>query len=113
MATLSAIEEENLLTRATVLGNAISRGLAEKLADVPGVRTIRHKGLMIAVELEDACGELVARGLDAGLLINVTAEKVVRLLPPLIMTDEQAQLVVDGVAGLIIEFTTARHAEVS
>jgi acetylornithine aminotransferase len=59
---------------------------------------------MIAVELEQACGELVARGIDAGLLINVTADKVVRLLPPLIMTDEQAQLLVDGVAGLIEAF---------
>ena len=112
-ATLSAIEEDHLLPRAATLGNAIANGLREKLAGVPGVRTVRNKGLMIAVELEEACGELVARGLDAGLLINVTAEKVVRLLPPLIMTDEQAQLLVDGVAGLIAEFNTARNAEVS
>jgi len=112
-ATLSTIEEENLLPRAAALGNAIANGLREKLAGVPGVRTVRNKGLMIAVELVEACGELVARGLDAGLLINVTAEKVVRLLPPLIMTDEQAQLLVDGVAGLIVEFNTARNAEVS
>ena len=113
MATLSVIEEENLLQRAAALGDAITNGLREQLAGIAGVRTIRNKGLMIAVELEDACGELVVRGLDAGLLINVTAEKVVRLLPPLIMTDEQAQLLAGGVARLITEFTTARHAAVS
>ena len=104
MATLTVIEEGNLLPRAAVLGDRIAAALSQRLAGVHGVRQIRHKGLMIAVELEQACGELVARGIDAGLLINVTADKVVRLLPPLIMTDEQAQLLADGVAGLIEAF---------
>ncbi len=113
MATLAVIEEENLLPRAAALGNAIAGGLSGKLAGVPGIKEVRNKGLMIAIELEEACGELVARGLEAGLLINVTADKVLRLLPPLIMSDEQAQLLIDGVADLITTFTSKRQAAVS
>jgi acetylornithine aminotransferase len=113
MTTLSIIEEENLLPRATALGDEITRTLGEKLSDVPGIRQLRNKGLMIAIELEQPCGELVARGLEAGLLINVAADKVVRLLPPLIMTDEQVQILVDGLAGLIAAFTTASAAEIA
>ena len=111
MTTLSIIEEENLLPRATALGDEITRALGEKLAGVPGIRQLRNKGLMIGIELEQPCGELVARGLEAGLLINVAADKVVRLLPPLILTDEQVQILVDGVAGLITTFTTASATE--
>ena len=113
MTTLSIIEEENLLPRATALGDEITRALGEKLSDVPGIRQLRNKGLMIAIELEQPCGELVARGLEAGLLINVAADKVVRLLPPLIMTDEQVQILVDGLAELIAAFTTASAAEIA
>ena len=111
MTTLSIIEEENLLPRATALGDEITRALGEKLAGVPGIRQLRNKGLMIGIELEQPCGELVARGLEAGLLINVAADKVVRLLPPLILTDEQVQILVDGVARLITTFTTASATE--
>ncbi len=113
LTTLAIIEEDELLARAAALGDQITRGLGEKLTDVPGIRQRRNKGLMIAVELDNSCGELVARALDAELLINVTADKVVRLLPPLIMTDEQAQLLVDGVAGLIAAFNAASPVEVS
>jgi acetylornithine aminotransferase len=113
MTTLTVIDEDNLLARANELGEAITGGLARKLAGVPGIRQLRNKGLMIAIELDEPCGELVARGLEAGFLINVTADKVVRLLPPLIMSDEQAQQLVDGVAALITAHTTARRAEVS
>ena len=113
MTTLSIIEEENLLPRAAALGDEIVRALGEKLSGVPGIRQLRNKGLMIAIELEQPCGELVARGLDAGLLINVTADKVLRLLPPLILTDEQVQFLVNGVAGLITTFTTASAAKIA
>jgi acetylornithine aminotransferase len=113
LTTLSIIEEENLLPRAAALGDEIARALGTRLCDVPGIQQLRHKGLMIAIELEQACGELVARGLEAGLLINVTADRVVRLLPPLIMTDEQAQILVDGVAGLITTFSTTSATEIA
>ncbi len=111
LTTLSIIEEENLLPRAAAMGDEIIASLGEKLAGVAGVRQMRNKGLMIAIELEQPCGELVARGLEAGLLINVTADNVLRLLPPLIMTDEQAQILVDGVAALITAFSIASAAK--
>ena len=65
------------------------------------VKEIRGKGLMIGIELDSPCGDLVARALDKGLLINVTAEKVVRLLPHLTTTDEEAEQIVDIVSELI------------
>ncbi len=113
LTTLAIIEEDELLTRAAVVGDQVTRALGDKLSGVVAVRQRRNKGLMIAVELDRVCSELVARGLDAGFLINVTADKVVRLLPPLIISDEQAQLLVDGVAALIATFTKASAAEVS
>ena len=61
-----------------------------------GVKEIRGKGLMIGIELDRPCGELVKAALDRGLLINVTADNVVRLLPPLVMSEAEAQQLVDG-----------------
>ena len=66
---------------------------------------------MIGIELDRPCGELVERGLEAGLLINVTADTVVRLLPPLNMKDAEVQLLIDGVSGLIRTFLTAGTAD--
>jgi len=65
------------------------------------VRDVRGLGLMIGIELADPCGELVGQGLDAGILINVTRDNVVRLLPPLTLSDAEADAVVDGVVRLI------------
>lgn len=110
MTTLSVLEDEGLLARAVELGDAITASLREKLADTPGVIQIRNKGLMIAVSLDRPCGELVARAIEAGFLINVAAGTTVRLLPPLIMTDEQAQMLADGVSALITEFCVTAPA---
>lgn len=110
MTTLSVLEDEGLLARAVELGDAITASLREKLADTPGVIQIRNKGLMIAVSLDRPCGELVARAIEAGFLINVAAGTTVRLLPPLIMTDEQAQMLADGVSALITEFCATAPA---
>ena len=104
MTTLEIMEEESLLTRAVELGDGIASSLRDKLADTAGVRQVRNKGLMIAIELDRPCQELVSRGFEAGLLINVTAGSAVRLLPPLIMTDEHSRIVVDGVSALIKTF---------
>jgi acetylornithine/N-succinyldiaminopimelate aminotransferase len=65
---------------------------------------VRGKGLMIGIELDRPCTDLVGQALAAGLLINVTADKVVRLLPPLVLEDEQAQLLVDTLEQLIRHF---------
>jgi acetylornithine/N-succinyldiaminopimelate aminotransferase len=68
------------------------------------VKDIRVKGLMIGIELAHPCGELVQQALDAGLLINVTADNVVRLLPPLNFTHEQAGLLIDTLVPLVLDF---------
>jgi acetylornithine aminotransferase len=68
------------------------------------VTEIRGLGLMIGVELDRPCGDLVTRALESGLLINVTADRVVRLLPPLVIGEREARALVDGLAPLIRQF---------
>jgi len=104
LTTLEVIEHDGLMARAVELGNAIRGGLREALAGVAGVVDVRGEGLMIGIQLDRPCGELVARGLAAGLLINVTADSVVRLLPPLVYTDTDARKLVEMLAPLIREF---------
>ena len=104
LATLDAIVDDRLMENAVQVGDAIRSALREALKGVAGVVDIRGKGLMIGIELDRPCGELVARGLEAGLLINVTDERVVRLLPPLIFTNVDAQALVDALAPLIRDF---------
>ncbi|HET7158792.1 MAG TPA: aminotransferase class III-fold pyridoxal phosphate-dependent enzyme, partial [Burkholderiales bacterium] len=104
LETLAIIEEDGLMQNAVETGAFICKGLRERLAGVSGVRDVRGVGLMIGVELEVPCGELVTRALDAGLLINVTADTVVRLLPPLIYTRADAQRLIDTLVPLITTF---------
>ena len=103
-AVIDTIEEQKLLARARELGNRIMTGLKKNLADIEGVKDIRGLGLMIGIELDRDCPELVQQALDKGLLINVTAGSVVRLLPPLILTDEQADQIITTVCDLIKAF---------
>ncbi len=107
LTTIACIEEEKLRENAVAQGEAIRRGLSEALAGVSGLVEIRGKGLMLGIELDRPCGELVAKGLEAGLLINVTAEKVVRLLPALTFSAADTQELVQRLAALIKEFLTA------
>ena len=107
LTTIACIEEEKLRENAVAQGEAIRRGLSEALAGVSGLVEIRGKGLMLGIELDRPCGELVAKGLAAGLLINVTAEKVVRLLPALTFSAADTQELVQRLAALIKEFLTA------
>lgn len=104
LTTLECIESDGLMLRAEQLGNALRQGFSEKLKDVPGIVDIRGQGLMIGIELDRPCGELVARALDAGLLINVTADKVVRLLPALVLSDAEAKELVERLSLLISDF---------
>ena len=101
---LETLESEGLVDRATDLGNQLKTGFRQALARQPGVRDIRGLGLMIGIELDRPCAELVGQALEAGLLINVTAERVIRLLPPLILERDQVALLVDRLAGLIVAF---------
>ncbi len=104
LATLDAIEQEKLRENAEATGNQIAAGMRAALAGVAGVLTVRNAGLMIGIELDRPCGELVKRALEAGLLINVTNDTVVRLLPPLIINAAEAKQLVEMLAPLIRKF---------
>ncbi|HUX63158.1 acetylornithine transaminase [Sulfuricella sp.] len=104
LATLEAIEEQNLCQQAAEIGALIRDGLSNQLAGTTGVVQVRGAGLMIGVELDRPCGDLVKLALELGLIINVTADSVVRLLPPLVMKRDEAQQVVDMLAPLIKVF---------
>ncbi len=107
LTTLEVIERDGLMERASKLGSFIRDGLRQSLVDVKDVVDVRGAGLMIGLELARPCGELVALALAEGLLINVTAERVVRLLPPLILSDEEARQLVSMLAALIRKFLGA------
>lgn len=107
LTTLDVIEKDNLRANAVAVGQLIRNGLAEALAGTAGVVDIRGQGLMLGVELDRPCGELVTRALDAGLLINVTAEKVVRLLPPLTFGVDEGRELVSRLSKLIRDFLAA------
>ncbi len=113
LAVTEIIEAEGLTARAEALGERLLSGFRAALADVDGVVDIRGKGLMLGIALDRPCGDLVQRALEQGLLINVTAERVIRLLPPLIITDAEADRIVEGVSGLVRAFlaSTARGAD--
>jgi acetylornithine aminotransferase len=104
LAVIDELEKGKLAERAARLGQRLLAGLKEKLGHVPGVREIRGRGLMLAVELDRPCKELLQRALESGILINVTAENVVRLLPPLIFTDSEADLLVEKLDQVIRAF---------
>jgi acetylornithine aminotransferase len=107
LTTLDVIEADGLMGHAAQLGELIRGGLRSGLSGVSGVVEVRGEGLMIGVELDRPCTDLVKRGLEAGLLINVTADKVVRLLPALIMTDAEGAELVAALVPLIKEFLGA------
>jgi acetylornithine aminotransferase len=111
LATLQAIEDEDLLQRAEQAGNAIRAGFETRLAGLSGVTQIRGKGLMLGIELDRPCGVLVERAIDAGMLINVTADKVIRLLPPLVISDDEAVQLVDILSGVIREFLQSQGGD--
>ena len=104
LATLDILGDDGLLSHAEKLGKLICQNLAGSLQGIKGVVEIRGQGLMIGVELNRPCGDLVKLALARGLLINVTADNVIRLLPPLVMTEDEAQQLVDILCPLIKEF---------
>lgn len=110
---LEVIERDGLVARAAVLGARIRTGLSTALAEVDAVQTIRGQGLLIGVVLDRPCGELVRRALNAGLLINVTAGSVIRLLPPLIFTDAEADELVAGLTALIMDWLAENETQIT
>jgi acetylornithine aminotransferase len=107
LTTLDVIEADGLMGHAAQLGELIRGGLRSGLSGVSGVVEVRGEGLMIGVELDRPCTDLVKRGLEAGLLINVTADRVVRLLPALIMSEAEGAELVAALVPLIKEFLGA------
>ncbi len=103
LAVLETIDKEGLCARAAQLGERLMGEFRARLAKLPQLVEVRGRGLMIGIELAEACGELVARALERHLLINVTAGRVVRLTPPLILGDEEAQTLLDTLCGLLEE----------
>jgi acetylornithine aminotransferase len=102
--TIRIMEEDGLLENAGRVGAHLKGALAREIGGLRGVTEIRGQGLMLGVELDRTCNVLTQRAADAGLLISVTADNVIRLLPPLIMTEGQADEVVAILAPLVREF---------
>ena len=113
LATLEAIEQEGLMRNAERVGGIILAGLREQLGGFPGVAEIRGQGLMIGIELDRPCAELVGQALEAGLLINVTMDNVIRLLPPLIMNEAEARETLAILVPLVRTFLARVHSAVA
>jgi acetylornithine aminotransferase len=102
--TIRIMEEDGLLANAATVGAALEAGLRRELAGVKGVIDIRGQGLMLGIELDRPCGALLTRAAAAGLMLSVTAECVIRLLPPLILSADEALLVVAILCPLVKAF---------
>lgn len=108
LAVIETLEAQRLQHRAAELGQRMLDAFSNNLADLAGVIAIRGKGLMMAIELDRPCAALVQQALAEKLLINVTAERSVRLLPPLIIDDSEAERIVDTVSALVRRFLQAQ-----
>ena len=108
--TIRIIEEDQLLAHVAKVGAHLRAALSRELGSLPGVKDIRGMGLMIGVELTVPCSELMGRAADAGLLISVTADTVIRLVPPLIMSAAEADEVVAILAPLVKQLLAEKGA---
>ena len=104
LTVIDILEKEQLAERANLLGKLMLDRLQQELKMIPGVVSIRGKGLMFGIELDRECSELVKLALAERLLINVTAGNVIRLLPPLIISDDEADQIISTVCKLIRDF---------
>ena len=100
---IDTIKSENLQANAKKMGDYILDAFKDKLGQLDGVSEIRGMGLMIGIELDNECPEIVKLALENKLLINVTAGNVVRLLPPLIINQQQADTIINTVSELVID----------
>jgi len=104
LAVLDTIEKEKVMDNVNRLSARMMERFTARLGNLSGVKEIRNAGFMIGIELDYPCGELVKNALSEHLLINVTAEKVIRLLPPLIINQQEADMIVDKVSSLVEAF---------
>lgn len=110
LAVLDVMERENMAARVAQLGERMLDGFQRELADVKGVVEIRGLGLMLGIELDRPCTVLVKRALDDGLLINVTYDNNIRLLPPFVLTDAEADEIVSRTSALVRAFLSEEAA---
>lgn len=110
LTTLQVMADDELLAHAQNLGGWIVEAFRERIGGLPGVLQVRGLGLMIGIELDRPCGDLVKAAMARGMLINVTQDSVIRLVPPLVMTADDARILVDGVATLVAGFLAERAA---
>jgi acetylornithine aminotransferase len=106
--TIDTMKEDGLLANAERVGGVIRKGLVDAFAGLKGVVEVRGMGMMIGIELQEACGELVKQALDAGLVINVTVDKVVRIMPPLVMSEAEGREVLARFVPLVKAFVEKR-----
>jgi acetylornithine aminotransferase len=104
LETIRAVEAEGLLHNASARGEQIRKGLTTGLQGIPGILEIRGQGLMIGVELDRPCAAIVGMARDTGLLINVTADTVVRVLPALVLSSDEADDLVQRLVSVIRSF---------
>ncbi len=102
--TIRIMEEDGLLDNAARVGAHLKARLQESLGGVQGVKEVRGYGLMIGIELDRPCGAIMQQALDAGLLLSVTADSVIRLVPPLIITPAEADEIVSILAPIVTQF---------
>lgn len=104
ITTLQAITDEGLMENAAKVGAHLKTRLQSELKNVAGVVEVRGMGMMLGIELDRVCSGIVKRALDAGLVTNVTQDKVIRLLPALIMTQSEADMLIDKLVPLVKQF---------
>ncbi|WP_043888423.1 aspartate aminotransferase family protein [Methylophaga thiooxydans] len=111
LAVLETIEKDDLCQHVTTLSDQMLQSFKNKLGDRDGVKDIRALGFMFGIELSIPCGDLVRLALAERLLINVTADKVIRLVPPMIINAEEAELIVEKVSKLVLTFLSSHAVE--
>ena len=102
--TIRIMEQDHLLANAAAMGERLMQGLRTQLAGVPGVVEVRGQGLMVGLELDRPCAEIMTLAADAGLLLSVTAERVIRLVPPLIITAAEIDEVLEKLVPIVKKF---------
>ena len=105
--TIRIMEDDRLLEHVATVGAALKAGLEKELAGVTGIVDIRGQGLMLGIELDRPCGALLGQAAQAGLLISVTADRVIRLVPPLILSADEARQITSILCPLIRDFLAA------
>ena len=109
IAVLDTLDADNLIALAQVKGDSLRAQFTEQLKTNPHVIDIRNKGLMIGIELDTPCADLVKLALEQHLLINVTNESTIRLLPPLIINETESQQLVNTLVAIITDYTAKIH----